>query len=251
MTLPGTTRFVQELQAGYDFKTSNNDLEFGGISVSNVTSEIDQFPLEYIATVTDDFGQTTLDNNFYFSPGNITDQNKDSVFQAQANNPFAKANYVYDHLGVTRATRLPYDMSWILRAIAQTSDRDLLPSEQLGAGGWDSVRGYDERAASGSHGMLLRTELRSPPFSLGKLVLKRELGDQGQVLAFWDYGSVREKQLVPGNPSSVELQSIGLGLRYSVARYVDFRLDYGWQLRLLPGATTHSQMGQLAITLSY
>jgi hemolysin activation/secretion protein len=249
--LPALPHLVQELELGYDFKTSNNDLEFGGTTVSNVTTEIDQFPVEYIATLSDDYGQTVLDDAFFYSPGNLTDGNKDALFQAQAGNGFAKANYVYDHLALTRTTRLPYDMSWIARFIGQTSDRDLLPSEQLGAGGDDSVRGYDERAANGSLGLLLRSELRSPPFSLGRFLPAGDLADQGQVLAFWDYGAVREKQLVPGASTSVELESIGVGLRYAVGRTVDFRLDYGWQLRLLPGATSRSQMAQLAVTIGY
>jgi hemolysin activation/secretion protein len=251
MPLPGIPHLTHELQFGYDFKTSNNNLEFGGISVSSVTSEVDQFPLEYAATVTDDFGQTAIDDTFYYSPGNLTDQNKDAIFQAQAGDPFAKAKYVYNHLSVTRATRLPYNMSWVMRVIEQSSDRDLLPSEQLGAGGDDSVRGYDERAANGSRGVLLREELRSPPFSLGKSLLHRDIGDQAQVLAFWDYGTVYQKQNLPGVSTNVMLESVGLGMRYGIGRYFDFRLDYGWQLRLLPGATTRSQMGQLAVTVAY
>ena len=43
--LPRTADFVQSLQAGYDFKTTNNDLDFGGISVSSSSLEIDQFPV--------------------------------------------------------------------------------------------------------------------------------------------------------------------------------------------------------------
>ena len=249
--LPPLGFLVHEAQIGYDFKTSNNNLEFGGLTVSNVTSEVNQFPLGYNATATDAFGATTLENQYVFSPGNVTDDNKDAIFQAQANNGFAKARYVYDRLTVTRATHLPYEASWIMRIIGQTSDRNLIPSEQLGAGGFDSVRGYDERAANGSLGLLLRQELRSPPFGLLAALPLKDASDQAQLLAFWDYGSVREKQIAPGAPTSTQLESVGLGMRYSVQRYLEMRLDYGWQLRRLPGAQIRSQMAQLAITVSY
>ncbi len=250
MRLPPLGFLTHEVQLGYDFKSSNNNLEFGGQSVSNVTSEIDQFPLVYNATAKDAYGETTLLNQAFFSPGNLTGENKDAVFQLQANNPYAKARYVYDNLTVTRVTYLPYQASWVMRVIGQTSDHNLLPSEQLGAGGFDSVRGYDERAANGSLGLLLREELRTPPFSLLRGLPHTE-GDQAQLLTFWDYGSVRDKQIVPGAQVSTEITSVGLGMRYSVPRYFDMRLDYGWQLRHLPGQAELSQMAQLAITVSY
>jgi hemolysin activation/secretion protein len=250
MRLPSLSFLTHELQIGYDFKTSNNNLEFGGQEVSNVTSEIDQFPLIYNATAKDAFGGTTIANQAFFSPGNLTAQNKDAFFQAQANNPFATARYVYDNLSITRVTHLPYDASWIMRVIGQESDHNLLPSEQLGAGGFDSVRGYDERAANGSLGLLLREELRTPPFSLMR-VFSLSGADQTQLLTFWDYGSVRDKQIVPGATITTELQSVGVGMRYSIPRYFDMRLDYGWQLRHLPGEPELSQMAQLAITVSY
>src|SRR5262249_10010472 len=47
MPLRGRPQFSHELQVGYDFKTSNNNLDFGGVTVSNTTTEIDQFPLIY------------------------------------------------------------------------------------------------------------------------------------------------------------------------------------------------------------
>ena len=251
MPLPVWHAVTHQLQLGYDFKTSNNNLEFGGLAVSNVTTEIDQFPLIYDLAVTDAFGQTAVENSFVWSPGNLTDGNKDAAFQAQANSSFAKAKYVYDTLRLTRTTRLPFEASWVMRVIEQVSDRNLIPSEQLGAGGFDTVRGYDERAANGSIGVLITEELRTPPFRPAKYLGAPDFGEEAQLLAFWDYGSVREKQLAPGARSSVQLQSAGLGLRYTIARYFDFRLDYGWQLRKLPDAAGRSQLGHLGVTVSY
>jgi hemolysin activation/secretion protein len=251
LSLPRGPSVAQQLSFGYDYKTSNNNLEFGGTVVSAVATEINQFPLVYDLTVTDGFGQTSVENTLVFSPGNLTGSDKDALFQAQSASPFAKARYVYDTVRLTRTTRLPSDASWVMRVVGQTSDRDLLPSEQLGAGGYDSVRGYDERVANGSQGLLLSEELRTPAFSLAKLVAGRAIDDQAQLLAFWDYGSVREKQPVPGESTSVSLESVGMGMRYAITRYLDFRLDYGWQLRKLPGVAVRGQMGHIGITLSY
>ncbi|MDE2229873.1 MAG: ShlB/FhaC/HecB family hemolysin secretion/activation protein [Alphaproteobacteria bacterium] len=248
--LPALPHTVHEIQVGYDFKSSNNNLQFGGVQVSNVTSEINQFPLVYNATVTDKFGQTAVGNTFVYSPGNLTSHDKDALYQAQSN-AYAKAKYAYDLLKLTRTTRLPWDASWVMRVVGQISDRNLLPSEQLSAGGVDSVRGYDEQAATGSIGVLVSEELRSPPFSLSRALRQGNFGDQSQLVAFWDYGSVHDKQIAPGTRTSTQLASIGMGLRFAVVRYFNLRLDYGWQLRQLPGTPGHGEFGHVAITISY
>jgi hemolysin activation/secretion protein len=249
--VPGLQSITEDVQVGYDFKTSNNNLSFGGVQVSNVTTEVDQFPVIFDAAVTSDFGQTTLSNTLVWSPGNLTAQNNTLQFQQQANNAFAKANYAYDTLNITQTTRLPYEASWVMRLTGQTSTVNLLPSEQLGAGGHDTVRGYNERAANGSVGFLASQELRTPPFSLANDLLPDGLTDQAQLLAFWDYGSVRDDQYTAGTIPSTKLSSLGVGARYTVSHYVDLRIDYGFQQRRLPGASSLGQLLQAALTLSY
>ena len=245
---------VQDLQLGYDFKTSNNDLSFGGFEVSNVTTEVDQFLAIYDATLTNSIGETDFSNTFSLSPGNLTSQNRTALFQAQGNTPFAAADYIYDNFTLTQTTRLPYDLAWVLRLNAQMADHNLLPSEELGAGGHDTVRGYDERSANGSEGILLSQELRSPSFHLiapNVMALPDGVTDQAQLLAFWDYASVREHQVTPGSPSSFELSSMGAGIRYSLSRYVDLRADYGDQLLRLPGAKKLGQVLHVSLTAGF
>jgi hemolysin activation/secretion protein len=263
--LPSAQNFDERIQVGYEFKTSNNDLEFGGFEVSNITTEIDQFLVDYDATLRDDYGQTTLDNTLVLSPGNITAQNKDVYFGAQMS--YAKANYVYDHVAVTRVTGLPKDsdmassLGWlggaslISKVVAQISNGNLLPSEQLGAGGADSVRGYDERAANGADGVILSQEIRTPMFSLAKAIINTDSSykDQTQLAAFFDYGSVWDVKTLPGSPNSTELTSAGLGFHTLSGPDGNFRIDlnYGWQLRKLPFAADHSEFGHIAVTAAY
>jgi hemolysin activation/secretion protein len=248
---PGLQSMTEDLQVGYDFKTSNNNLSFGGVQVSNVTTEVDQFPIIYDAVITSDYGQTALSNTLVWSPGNLTAQNSTSFFQQQANNAFAKANYFYDTLNITQTTRLPFDASWVMRLTGQTATTNLLPSEELGAGGHDTVRGYNERAANGSVGFLASQELRTPPFSLANGLLSDGVVDQAQLLAFWDYGSVRDAHYTAGTIPSTKLSSLGVGARYTVTRYVDLRIDYGFQQRRLPGASSLGQLLQASLTISY
>jgi hemolysin activation/secretion protein len=123
-------------------------------------------------------------------------------------------------------------------------------SEQVGLGGASFPRGYDEYIASGDEGVLASLELRSPAWKL-------QGTDALQLLTFFDYGSVHDHHTpidpATGQPGSrgTELASTGLGLRYGLARYMDLRLDYGFQLRHQPGTDVHSEFGHVSVTFSY
>jgi hemolysin activation/secretion protein len=149
--------------------------------------------------------------NFVYSPGGVTPLNKTALFQEQANSPFAAANYVYDTLTLTEATRLPFNATWVMRLTGQLADHNLLPTEELGLGGETSVRGYHERVANGSEGAILTEELRSPPFS--------------------------------------QLSGAGGGLRYTVSRFLSVGLDYGHELLRAPGATNLTNVLHVSVAL--
>lgn len=257
LTLPGFdlpfpgmgTHIAEDLQVGYDFKSTNNNLSFGGEEVSNVTTEVDQFPVIYDLALDHRFGQTVFANQFVYSPGGLTALNKTALFQQQANSPYAAANYVYDTLTVTETTRLPFDASWVMRVEGQLADHNLLPTEELGLGGENSVRGYHERAANGSEGVILSEELRSPPFSPLARFVPPQFADQMQLLVFWDYGSVRDVHVTSGTPASIELSGAGGGLRYAVSRFVNVTLDYGQELLRPPGAKTLTNVLHVSVTV--
>lgn len=239
LELPPFQNITQEVQFGYDFKRSNNNLAFGGFAISKNSTDIDQFPVTYNAAIPDGWGRTILFDQLVYSPGNMTPGNTDDAFQPNAAHtgvPFAHANYVYADMDVTRVTRLPFEATSILKAQAQLANSNLLSSEELGAGGVESVRGYDERTASGSIGYLLSSELRTPPFGVIDPIFGTSTGDQLQFDTFWDYGHVRQHKDSTGTPNSQTLASVGAGFHYTVDRFVDLRFEYAWQLRKPPGA---------------
>lgn len=230
----------QEVQFGFDYKRTNNNLAFGGTSISKTPTEIDQFPVTYNAVVNDPLGRTVFFDEVVYSPGGLTAQNTNAAFQpskSQIGVPYARAQYVYGDADVTRVTRLPFNASWIVRLQSQLSNSNVLQSEQLGLGGVESVRGYDERAASGSMGILVSNEVRSPPVGIIDNLLGTSTGDQIQFDAFMDYGHVWETVVSQGAVNSATLASFGAGVHYVISRYVDVRFEYGWQLMDAPGET--------------
>ncbi len=247
--LPTIGTITQSVQGGFDYKRSDNNLAFGGTQIFAATTNVEQFLLIYDATRTDSWGQTALENQLVYSPGGLSDGNKTPVFIASGVTG-AKANYLYDNLQITRVDFLPWQFSTMIRLDGQLATGELLPSEQIGAGGVDSVRGYNPRTANGTRGLLGSVELHSPTYNpLQRLGLP--VDDTGQLLAFYDAGFVSDLNAQTGQPKSASLQSLGFGARYSAGRYLDVRFDYGWQLSRAPGATHLGNLANVSVTLAY
>ena len=247
-TLGGLEWLSQEVWFGFDFKSTNNDLSFGGVQVFAASQEVDQFSLTYNGSETDDWGITALENDVFYSPGNLTGSNTDRAFSLSGTTG-AKADYTYDTLSLTRLMRLTFGASWVTRARWQWASGDLLPSEQLAGGGEGSVRGYDPHVIEGSEGVLVTEELRLPPMHLLSHVSR--LDDGLQLYGFWDFARLGDPTSKKGDPAHAYLASAGAGLDYSIGRNLSIEADYGWQLRRLAGAARRGARADLAVTVSY
>jgi hemolysin activation/secretion protein len=237
------------LQFGFDFKNTNNNLEFAGFRLLDTEVEIYQFPVIFTAVMPDRLGETEAEVLFVFSPGGITDNNTDEAFQALV--PFADATYAYSRISLTRTTNLPHEMSWIARGMVQIASGNLMYSEQLGGGGIGSVRGYDTNTALGSEGVLVSQEIRSPAFSLFGKGKDGAVNDQLQLGVFVDYAYLRQRERFPDSPRSAELLSVGAGIHYNIERYLDLQLEVGTQLKRSPGAEDKDTRAAIIATVSY
>ena len=248
-SLPTIKDYMQEITGGFDYKNSNNNLEFGGASVFNTTTEVLQWNLGYSSGLKDPWGNTALGMNLFYSPGDLTGDNKDKNFQASR--AFSRADYFYSRFNLERVTKLPYDFSWVAKGTYQFSEANLLGSEQLGIGGYNTVRGYDEREGNGDEGYLLSTELRTPPISFGKELGITQLNDQFQFLGFFDYGTAKNKRLLPGEDPNVLLAGAGPGFRYTISPYLSARADYGFQLYDTGNNSRYNSRWHIGLVISY
>jgi hemolysin activation/secretion protein len=246
-----TGSLIHTLQVGYDFKTTNNNLDFGGTQVSRTNAEIDQLPLIYAANLTDKRGSSALTTSVNFSPGNVTGNNTNAAFQpatGQSGRELASARYVYWRSDATRLTKLPVGAVWALRVMGQTSTSNLLYTEQLAGGGPEILRGYDPNAVLGDQGVVVSNELRSPAFH--KQGEGARFG-QIQVLSFWDWAHLSSAHDVEGAINHISASSIGMGLRYNLRSNVTAKFDYGWQLQHLPTAGNRDHLVNFALMTSY
>lgn len=217
------------IQAGYDFKFTDNNLEFAGIEIIDSKLEVHQFPVTVLLSVPDRYGQTSLSSDLVLSPGDLSGRNMDEAFNALV--PGTDARYAYKRLSVTRTTRLPRNMTWVVRGAAQVASGNLPNSEQIGGGGAGSARGYYPDTAVGSEGVILNTELRFPPFSPSAMVSpKSRLADLLQAGVFFDYVDIRQVKDVEGGSPPARLESVGLLLNYAAADRLDISVDGGVQL---------------------
>ncbi len=222
----GTYR--QTATLGFDFKHARNTLLFGTIPVTNTPADIDQFVLGYRGAAPDRFGATSFHLRAYLSPGGMMGDNTDAAFAAVR--PYSRADYAYANLVVRRRTDLPAGFTLRSTATGQIARTNLQPSEEIGLGGYGSVRGYDFREVNGDNGFILSNEVLLPPLHpLAQAHLSR-IEDRLRFLAFMDYGGVSDARRIPGDPAVRYLWSIGLGLRYHLSRYLYVRFDYGFDL---------------------
>ena len=241
--------YKESAAAGFDYKYNKDSLEFGNVPTANTLYDVDQFVLTYNGAETDPYGSTTINESLYVSPGNWGGNNNDLAFNNAHTD--ATSNYVYNTLVLQRLTKLPADWSLILRGTLQTSNANLAPSEQLGFGGYDTVRGYDEREVNTDDGFIFTTELRTPTISLGDLFNFRPFKDQLQFLGFWDYGDGTNHIQLPGEPSEIPLSSVGVGLRYTINTYLSLRYDYAFQLLQTGFDNDHGSRSDIGVVVSY
>lgn len=220
-------KWTHEFEVGMDFKSSNSALDFNTLEVFDSTSEIVQFSIGYNATARDSSGQWSLDSELVLSPGDITRKGTDEIYGEQRG--LATSDYTYARVMAERQQSLPKQWQLIGRVQAQTSNTNLLATETLGAGGYDSVRGFEQRIARGDNGFIGTLELRTPPVSPARWLGFYNARDAAVALVFLDYGALSSADKLP-NEENLKLGSAGAGIRYQLDDNVSVRLDYGTQI---------------------
>lgn len=243
----GYGKLLQEFDWGYDYKRTDNDLQFGEAVVSQTHADINQWDVEYSLDYTSRKAKVSLWLELFGSPFQMTPGQTNHAYQTLR--PFAKALYAYGRARFSITRSIPHGFSLSAVLAGQGASANLLPSEQFGLGGYDTVRGYEEREVNVDNGVLLSGELHFPSFNV--LGLKRKKwSDKMEVLVFIDYGAGRNHKLYPGEKTQ-QLLGIGPGLRYTIGPYLFFRSDWGFQMRHTGLSHKRSMKWHVGGTVSY
>ena len=110
-----------------------------------------------------------------------------------------------------------------LRLAGQITDSPLVSSEQIAAGGMNSVRGYLSAEATGDYGVVGSLEFRTMP-----LTWFTPFVDGWRAYVFADAGHLRLTDGLPEQDSEFTLFSAGLGTTFRLFEYITARLDVGY-----------------------
>lgn len=220
------SKMQHKATAAIDYKSTTSDILFGGSSFSKNTAEVLQLRLGYNITVNDKLGFTRLGLSTIYSPGNTLGHNNYEAFDSLR--AASQAKYWYAKGELDRMLRLPQGFSILMHAAGQYSTTRLLPTEQMLAGGYQTVRGFNESSARGDRGIVANFELNMPMMHL--MGATGKTADNLNTFAFYDFAYLESVGGYASEPN-LNLQSTGIGLRYNLGSNMDLRLAYGWTLR--------------------
>jgi len=221
-----------EFVLGFDYKHMNNNLEWisdNTIPIVFKSANLTQFIAGLNFGLENRKNKLSFQTDFYGSPGQMMGGGNNAAFNNIRNR--AKNHYIYGRFSLAETYHMPkgWNLFFILRG--QGASRVLLPSEQFALGGYDTVRGYDEREFNSDNTVLSTAELRCPSFSLFNWSRKKSSKDHLMFLIFADYARGWNYKSLSNEPRRNEwLASVGPGLRYTFSHYLNARVDWGFKL---------------------
>ncbi len=132
--------------------------------------------------------------------------------------------------------------------MGQYTQDALIPGEQFGVGGVDTVRGYLPREASNDRGYATQVELYTPNFS-DKVGLNDKW--RSRLVGFYDFGSVSRNDALPGEQTGKYLASTGVGLRMAFGKSVSLRVDVAQILKAHGTRQTNEQRMNASLAVIY
>ena len=236
--------YEQKLSFGMNYEAFNNNARTGGSSIS-VVPNITVHP----ASVTY-FGNWHLPyTEVAFNAGysmNIPwgDDGDQAAFQAARFG--ATDTYHILALGLGGLQTLPYDFQFRAAINTQITQDALVPGVQYGIGGFNSVRGFHERAIINDAGYQGTVEAYSPDLG-GWLQLPSV---HTRLLLFYDYGDVWRNHALPGEIQNEFISSTGFGVRLYHKNF-SVRADFATVLHPGDDETSWSKRAHVGIVFVY
>lgn len=130
----------------------------------------------------------------------------------------------------------------------QYTHDSLVPGEQFGLGGIETVRGYLPREAANDKGYAAQFEVYTPNFASWA-----GLNDKWRtrMIGFYDFGELSRNNPLPSEANHQRLASTGIGFRVSYGKSVSFRVDLAQILKAQGTRQTDNQRLNAGIAIIY
>ena len=240
ITLPSLEKFYQSLTIGFDYKNFDQNVVIGG--VEDVTP-ISYYPLSiaYDGTWIGDRSTTELSAGvtMHLRGMGSTDES------IERNRFGADSSFFYFRGDLSHEYELRSGWQIYGRVHGQAADGPLVNSEQFGAGGADTARGYLEAEALGDNGLFGTLEVRAPSLLRMKRVPGVEggpdenTGNEWRFYIFGDAGTVTLHEPLPEQESSFRLASIGVGTEITLREHFHALVELALPLTTVTDTTAH------------
>ncbi len=239
-TLANYGAYQQKLGFGIDYRAFKQNVALIG-TIGTLVPDITVHPVSL--TYTGRLSQTGSDLSFSASVSqNIAGGNDGDQAAFTLQRPGAKAEYRIYRFSAAWSKVL--DNDYLLRVVgnAQYAAHALVPGEQFGLGGQDSVRGFYEREVANDNGERFSAEVYGPDMGA------RLGGDwRARPLAFFDTATGWDR--APERAAKNGISSAGLGMRVSQGRALSIRIDAAG---VLNGSTSRpDNKGRIHFSLAY
>jgi hemolysin activation/secretion protein len=249
--LDPSNRLSHEWGFGFDFKRTNNTIEFlEPLPLVGPNVNLTQFVGHYAGNWIASKNRVDYQAELFYSPGQMVSDESNSDYQALR--PGGKNRWVYGKAFIKYFQKLPRHLNVSLCLRGQLSSQNLLPSEQLGLGGFDTVRGYDERQLSYDSGLIFNAEMSTSSVPvISRFFNHCTWKDAFQALVFIDYGYGRNHTPIFGEKKHDYLMGMGPAVRYLIDPWLTARLDLGFKIHNEPEFTGGKAMWHFSFIGSY
>lgn len=221
LSLPGTDTFFQSVSIGMDRKNLTQNVVTAG-TPNNAPVLYYPISVAYAPSWREGEGTTSVNVSLNFAlPGVGSDS---SQFDAQRFD--ALRQYFYLKAEASATQPWVWGSELYGRFEGQVASGPLLSSEELSAGGANTVRGYLEAERLGDDGILTTVEWRSP------ILLPQTVSflKDWRVALFSDSGVLKINQPLPGEDDLFYLANVGVGTRFAFLETLNGSLDLAFPL---------------------
>ncbi len=216
--LPKWDDIEHKTYAGLDYRAYKNNVTLGGIGF---VPDITVHPVSVGYAGVKRMTASEWSFNAALS-ANIPGGNDGTAADFRRTRINANENYVILRAGTSFAHAFRNEWQARVALTAQYTEDSLIPGEQFGLGGVDTVRGYLPREAANDRGYAAQLELYTPNFA-GRIGLDDKW--RTRLVGFYDFGAVSRNNALPGEQAGKHLASAGIGLRLSFGKNVSLRVD--------------------------
>ncbi len=244
--LPKIAEYEHKLALGLDYRAFQNQVNFVG-GGGNLVPDVTVFPASIAYN-----GLWRMSNSelgYYASYAvNIPGLNDGGDNSFKAARPDATANYRIWRWGANYSRALPGE--WQFRGVinGQYTNDALVPGEQFGYGGPDSVRGFNIREVAGDKGYAASLEVYTP--ELGSKFAWKDT--KLRLLGFYDTGTTGNNSVQPNFPFLGQSGgSVGFGLRMTYGKHLNVRLDFAQVIDPAGSQSRGDQMLQASVAVPF